>query len=328
MVNFNKMLLETDGGGAPKKPKDQVQTPVTEGGAKSYEDLDKALSIIDKQYTVHYVSPGLDLPESLGTEKLTYQMPSESEIMSQAQSSLASKYYTQAANIKSGAEKNSNSISDKIDQAELNALFKVRSLADKLVEDKEQVKNTALKRGLARSSIAENAVKETENVFERQEDEILSQKDANVGLMKRQLKDLQAVANQALIALEGSRTLETAAVAQKLLSDAIKKQEEVLKYNNSLNSNQAKYEASRATKIIDAQNAEYRRAAEVQKLLAEVGQEGLKQIVQKEKYIAVINYMDTLTKGEAREMLAARGDLPAELGGYYPLVEEYVGQRR
>lgn len=335
-MRISYSVLATDSGsGSAAKPKTggatkPAETPKTEqnGAAKTYDGLLKELSKIERNYSTYYTEPELGLPDSLGTEKLSYVMPTAGEIWEQAEKSLATKYYSEEADIRGKAKKNANSIADKIDQAELNALFKIGGLAEELEENKTGVKRDALKRGLARSSIAENAVKETEEAYEREQNNVLGQKDANVNLMKKQIYDLQALTNEALEALGNSKSLEMQAATQKLLADVVKKQEEIIKYNNSLESNEAKYQASLSSKAAEAQTNEYRRAAEIQKLLAEVGEEGLARIVEREKYYAVIDYIDTLTKREAHEMLLTSRDLPKMLGTYYQWVQDYVQNKK
>ncbi|HPG92630.1 MAG TPA: hypothetical protein PK675_04385 [Clostridia bacterium] len=322
----NLISYRTDVDGGTKKTESITITDKTD--TKAYADLTKNLKDIDTLYSVNYTEPKLDLPVSTGAVKIEYEMPEQDELYSQAKTNLAEKYYTKADQIRSDNVSDSNSISDKIDQAELKAMFEIRELNENENEDKQNIRKNALERGVARSSIVESAENDAEQRYSKEKSSITEQKEANVNLLKQNLEKLKNLSTEALASLGISQDLETQELAQKLYNEALEKQEEIAKYNNTISSNEAKLQASNEKLRQEAMTNEYQRAAEAQKLLAEVGEAGLEKIVRREKYYAVITYLDNLTKEQAIDLLEKRTDLQDELGSFYEWVVEYVENKK
>lgn len=323
--NLISYRADVDGG---TKKTDSVTVAENKTDTKAYSDLTKNLKDIDTLYSVNYSEPKLDLPKSTGAEKIEYEMPAQDDLYNQAKTNLAEKYYTKADKIRSDSASDSNSISDKIDQAELKALFEIREVNENENQDKQEIRKNALEKGVARSSIVESAENDAEQRYFKEKSGITEQKTANINLLKQNLERLKSLSTEALAALGISQDLETQELVQKLYNEALEKQEEIAKYNNTISSNDAKLQASNEKLQQEAMTNEYQRAAEAQKLLAEVGEAGLEKIVRREKYYAVISYLDNLTKEQSIDLLEKRTDLKEELGSFYEWVVEYVENKK
>ncbi|MDD4833073.1 MAG: hypothetical protein PHI78_05305 [Clostridia bacterium] len=323
----NLIAVRADTGEGVKKSDSQT-SGATKTDTQAYGDLTKNLKDIDTLYSTNYVEPKLNLPASTGATKIEYSMPVQDELYNQAKTNLAEKYNTKSSNIRNDASTDSGNISGKIDQAELKAIFELKDLNDSEDVDKEKIRKNALERGLARSSIVESAENDAEETYAKQRNSVTEQKDADVNLLKQKLESLKTLTDEALVSLGISQDLETQELALKLYNEALEKQKEIAKYNNTISANDAKLTASNEKMRQQAMSNEYQRAAEAQKLLAEVGEAGLNKIVCREKYYAVISYIDELTKEQSIDLLEKRTDLQDELGSFYEWVVEYVENKK
>jgi len=295
---------------------------------QAYADLTDNLNNIDILYSPNYNEPHLDLPETTGAAKIEYEMPQQDELYNEAKTNLAEKYYTKASNIRNNASTDSSNISDRINQAVLKAMFELKDIKESEDADKQKIRKNALERGLARSSIIGSAENDAEQRYSKEKVSVSEQKEADVNLLKQKLESLKNLTDEALASLGISQDLETQELALKLYNEALEKQQEIEKYNNTISANDAKLTASNEKLRQEAMSNEYQRAAEAQKLLAEVGEAGLNKIVCREKYYAVISYIDGLTKEQSIDLLEKRTDLQDELGSFYEWVVEYVENKK
>ena len=113
----------------------------------------------------------------------------------------------------------------------------------------------------------------------------------------------QNVYEQSLASIESERQSKLDDVLSDLRENEEKTRLNVEKYNNSLQEKEIKYQASREKALEAAREAEYDRAYKMAKLLAEIGETGIKEKVLLEKYHICQNSFRTLRRNEAKTLL-------------------------
>ena len=256
--------------------------------------------------------------------KLDLKKVSDNQIKSDAQGNLA---YYKAKNendIETNYNQKKEDVQAKIDSSIRSGAEKVKSIENNSKEQKESTKNTLINRNIIRSSIYQNLLSDIEKQELQSLDKAKAEIDDKVQGLNVQLNKLDDEKQNAL-------ELFDIAYAVKLQDeiDTIKKK------INDYNTSAIKYNNTIEQKEKDLQ-AKYDKAYE--KYVEEVGERNRKILefankygvgmtnarVQKQKYEIVQNYLNTLDKQSAYEVLTENDDIKNAIGdaSYNALLEE------
>lgn len=316
-------MVGNAGGGKPPEKETTPSSTIKD----EYDKMISSLVEIDNKYSSNYVEPTLNLPDTLGMEKLTYQQPTQEAIEAQAQTDLLPDYLEDKANIEISKKKDTDTISNQIKQKENVKTEKIRSLSELLEEKIQQVKNTAVNKGTSRGSIVGSAISAAESDYAQDVESVNLSAQAENELLAEKLSQIEEEAKMLLEALAQTHDAELKSKITKLLSEAEEKRQEIIEYNNKLAEKETKYIADAQTDYAKAKQDELKRVLNILDFTNEHGIEAVNQAAAQEKYRVAKNYFDTLSPQVAWDIFNTSGGLESMLGDYYAALYAYVKTR-
>lgn len=269
----------------------------------------------------------MDLPLSLGGEKITYIMPAQEELESQARQGLQSGYISSRSSAEQRLQRGADSIANSVTKAQYEAMLKRLKAEQAFPQEKEAAQNKALEQGLARSSIASGLQEKARQEYDGAIEGIDRAEGVDKTLFAQQLQQLREQTESALKAISNIYDAQVTEKVAKLLSDAYKQKQDALEYNNSLEAAENRYQVTRQNALTAAEKEERQRLADVLKMYEQLGKSGVQQKAQLEKFLHAKVFFDTLSAQDAKELLNASASLQYYLGDYYAALCDYVKNR-
>ncbi|MBR2989111.1 MAG: hypothetical protein IKC64_05255 [Clostridia bacterium] len=216
-------------------------------GTIDYEETLKAiLKITGGDSTSSRVPDKPTLGESSSYERMTYDAPTDEEIAKRAITAL-SEYLSKGL---SAIESESKAKSDeygKIKENLATAYESGRSSLDSTYDEAiKRASNDALKRGLARSSIAVNTVGALEGERAKSKADLTQKYNASIGEIDAKINALESERVKAINDFNIAYTVKVSEQIEKLKAEREEKQAEVIKYNNELAKTENKEQIDRA----------------------------------------------------------------------------------
>lgn len=292
-----------------------------------YKQLADSLEAIDKKYSVEYNPVDLQLPESLNTEKLNYLLPTSSELDSLARESLSAKYNNTLSDLNLSKEKNSRSVAQQAEEVAFLAKQKQDEIEKVRKQKAKLALQNAVKKGTARSSIALGEQESIDSDYLSLQQDLDQTTNFSLSQLDGKLDNLQKLYSMAVNELNKTQDADVKAKVNALLEKALETQREIAQYNNKLSENEQKYQASKAEKEFDAQNAELKRVTDIMRLNKDFGTGYVADQVALEKLSAVKNMVDSMEKQQALDLLNSSGMLQFHLGDYFGYLKEYIATK-
>lgn len=237
----------------------------------------------------------------LSLTRLEYDAPTDDEIIKLASESLESKYKQKKDSLTDLTTEKKNDFLSAIERAKENSQREKIEVNDSFEKAKQSVENNALKRGMARSSVVVNEVGQLERQKNSQLGEVDRELTEKIEGINSQINSLEAELSQSIKDLDMEKAVELNEKITALKEERKAKQDEVIKYNNSINETETKYNNSYANGV---------------------GGEAVKELtnrINKEKVQTALNYYTQLPTEElALESLQGDIDVISAMGEYYP----------
>lgn len=275
---------------------------VSEKKAKALEDI----AALQKEYE----DKTLAETKTLGLTKLEYTAPTDDELLSQAKKTLADKYSSKKAAASADAEEKRKTLSEAIAEAEKRASEEKAAVDDNYGTAKSQIENSALKRGIARSSIAQGAVNELAKSSAEKKQEIDDRTVEKKATLSEQLAAIDGELQNLLNGIDESERDEIEAAYDKLKAASDEKAQEVVKYNNSIEEKEKNYELKTYDAATEARLAEIKEDYDRQKL-----------------YVALDYYLSIEDKAEALKDFLSEESMKNYLGSYYDYMVNILRNR-
>ncbi|MBO7525831.1 MAG: hypothetical protein J6T42_03425 [Clostridia bacterium] len=246
------------------KNDDKNENKKTDEGLDKRSRFDAQIDAIQNEYNEKTYA---DL-KTADFEKLSYDEPSDDELMEKAKRSVADRFDKKQTSARAGAETKKKTLSE--------ALAELTRDVDKQKLDAEsaygrartETENSALKRGVARSSMAQNAVNE---VIKALADKLTLIDDAAKTRADKINSDSAAVDDELKNELEkisDERSIAELDAFDKLKKESDDKRKETIKYNNSLEEKQKELELKSYDPKSQQELAEIKRDYEKKQLVA------------------------------------------------------------
>lgn len=237
----------------------------------------------------------------LSLTRLEYDAPTDDEIIKLASESLESKYKQKKDSLTDLTTEKKNDFLSAIERAKENSQREKIEVNDNFEKAKQSVENNALKRGMARSSVVVNEVGQLERQKNSQLGEVDRELTEKIEGINSQINSLEAELSQSIKDLDMEKAVELNEKITTLKEERKAKQDEVIKYNNSISETETKYNNSYANGV---------------------GGEAVKELtnrINKEKVQTALNYYTQLPTEElALESLQGDIDVISAMGEYYP----------
>lgn len=294
------------------------KVPGKSESASEKESVLEKIKEIDAKYSTQEYTPAEI--KSLGLEEMTYERPTDEDIEESAISSLGidkeaslkeieDKYVPKFSGLTEKAEK---ALEDKEEDASL-----LDSKYDSLIK---KTTDTSIKRGLSRSSIYENALKEIEDYKESQLSVIDQEYQKAVNKLENEKSILEQQKESALSSFDISYAVKLQNKIASINNEIAKEQEKVLKFNNDIAKKEAAYIAEQEKAETKEKERIDKRNKELLDLINKKGLTEVNKIKAQEKYDIILNYLSGLSKSEALKELQNDSAYENELGSYYTLL--------
>lgn len=282
-----------------------------------YEQLKIRLRDIDDKYSLDYVEPKLDMPESLNLQKLEYTPKTEEELLAIAEQAVAVVIISKLRGVERTYSSQLKSLSLKLDKLNVTLEQKILARSEQYAARRKEIQRKLINNGLVFSSVGDKYYNLANEEFMSDTSKITDEVNAERSLINQEETNAEALYREACASLEEEKQARIAEKLQKLLDEEEKLRISIEKYNNSLEEKEQKYQASRARAYESAQRAAYNRVYNNAKLYLQMGETGYRQLIMYEKYAVCQDVFYPLRREEANTILQFDAFLINSLGKYY-----------
>lgn len=289
-----------------------------------YDELKKRILAIDDKYSTDFHEPVLDLPETLGLEKLVFTPKSKQELTLLVRDKIRAKYQNKVIRIYTWRDTYRKDIASR--RAKLTE--KQRESEKQLKADRDEA-YAAMYAKIARNGLLFSTVRETKlaqitSNYESKKAELQKETDAENAIIDKEEKAYDDMYSQKITNHDAQRQSEEDYYVAVYTENQRKEQERVDKYNQQLDEKETRYQFALEKFRETARKNEYDRVYKMTKLYAEIGETGINNRKLNEKFIVSKQYFTPLTREEAQTLLSADSFLRAHLDTYYSAFVTWV----
>ena len=289
-----------------------------------YDALKARIYYVDEKYSLDFVEPKLDMPDSLYLTKLEYTPKSEEELLALAEQQVEAYVIAKQASLYRSYNTKAKSLSAQRTKLKNDTDKKLAALNEEKEKEKESIRRRLVNNGLIFSSFSLNYETDTENKYKAKSDAILADTSKQLELSRSQQEQVTQAYQESLASLEQEKQARIRANYQKLQEAEEALARNIEKYNTGLDEKEAKYQASRARAYESARRAAYTRAYNNSKLYMEMGETGYRRMIEREKYALAQDAFYPLRRDEAKAILSFDAFLMTHLGTYYSAFVDWV----
>lgn len=295
---------------------------------KAVDDVFKTFDEIDKKYKITLDDKSGDYDQTLELEKKTFEKPDDASLEKQAEDGLSEYKQKSLKQIENDYMSNKNSIEEQIQNLDSSTKENKSELKNAYESVKTSASNDAIKRGLARSSIIVNKLAEYDKGMLAEFAKIEQDYNQTFNKLNSQKSLLEVQRQNALDTFDISYAVKLSEKINSLNEKLDQKEQEIIEYNNKIEQLEKEYELEKTEK-----KQEYERDLNKQKLdtLKYYGEYGTNQIDMlraKEKYEVAYNYLMSIPKDEAVQLVENNENFRNNLGSYYNKLYSAVIMRK
>ncbi len=278
-----------------------------EGMKTSAEELKDKIKNIDDKYKLDLTFDSTKDDISLNLERQKYSRPSDEEIRKQAEDSLKSYEDKEQKGIENEYAAGNRKLDE--ESQKLGGDFESQS---KKVEQtyenaKESNKNTFIRRGLSRSSIMQENLKNLDESKNAAQDTLAKELKQNLEKITIERDLLETQKQSALESFNIAYAVKLSEKINKLTESAKQAEDAVAKYNNQLEEKEKKFALSQQEHNIKQDNQKLKDNKFVLDYINEYGRVGLDWLIAKEKLTAAKDSIKGLSKEQALAQIERDG---------------------
>lgn len=294
---------------------------------KSEKDavLEKIKEINSKYVQQEYVPEEI---KTLGLEEMDYDAPTSEEIERQAQESLKQYKDNEISSINLKYDTKFSNLSESAEKALLNKEDGEVYIDSGHDSSLRKAQNTNIKRGLAHSSIYENAVKAIEGEKINKLSEVEQEYNKTISKLENERSILEQQKEGALTSFDISYAVKLQNKISSISSQIAKEQDKILKYNQDIAKQEAAYKKEQETAIAAEQKKVDQKNKELQNLIDKKGITEVSKMKAQEKYDVILGYLSNMPRAEALNELENDSTYKNELGSYYNLLYAQMLKRK
>lgn len=285
--------------------------------AEIYADLKIRIMKIDEIYSLDYVVPSLDMPDSLNLVKLEYTPKTEEELTTLATRQIEAAIIAKRATLDKNYNEKLSSLETQKTKALQSLTQKTKAAQTEYEEELENIRIRLINNGLIYSTIRDKYNAQAREKCKATQARLDEAYQDAIELANQQQKDAQRTYQDNCNSLAEEKSARITAAYQKLVADEEKLARNIEKYNNGLEEKEQKYQALRERTYENARRAAYDRVYKNSKLYMQMGEVGYRRLVEREKYYAAQDAFFPLRREEANAILAMDSFLMFHLGEYY-----------
>lgn len=304
-----------------------ISTQRLEQLRREFEPVKAKVDDVDRKYSLDYVEPTLDMPESLDLSPLEYVPKTEQQLQQLADEQTYASYLSNVNRLSSGNASANLKLDKQLLALEEKNRTKIANLLSKLNDEIENVNVKITNAGMLFSTVAERVKAKLRSEYEERVEQVNLSTDNEKIALEAEREQLQANFNQELSNLQAQRQAQILQAYNKLIDDERDEQTRVEKYNNALTEKEKKYRTSRSKAYEAVRQAEYNRSYAAKKLYQQMGATGYEESMLWEKYnIFVAHFANFTKREEAITLIQIDNYVRAHLKQYYTTLEEWINR--
>lgn len=278
-----------------------------EGMKTSAEELKDKIKNIDDKYKLDLTFDSTKDDISLNLERQKYSRPSDEEIRKQAEDSLKSYEDKEQKGIENEYAAGNRKLDEESQKLGGDFESQSKKIEQTYENAKESNKNTFIRRGLSRSSIMQENLKNLDESKNVAQDTLAKELKQNLEkiIIERDLLETQK--QSALESFNIAYAVKLSEKINKLTESAKQAEDAVAKYNNQLEEKEKKFVLSQQEHNIKQDNQKLKDNKFVLDYINEYGRVGLDWLIAKEKLTAAKDSIKGLSKEQALAQIERDG---------------------
>lgn len=278
-----------------------------EGMKTSAEELKDKIKNIDDKYKLDLTFDSTKDDISLNLERQKYSRPSDEEIRKQAEDSLKSYEDKEQKDIENEYAAGNRKLDEESQKLGGNFESQSKKIEQTYENAKESNKNTFIRRGLSRSSIMQENLKNLDESKNAAQDTLAKELKQNLEKITIERDLLETQKQSALESFNISYAVKLSEKINKLTESAKQAEDAVAKYNNQLEEKEKKFALSQQEHNIKQDNQKLKDNKFVLDYINEYGRVGLDWLIAKEKLTAAKDSIKGLSKEQALAQIERDG---------------------
>ena len=278
-----------------------------EGMKTSAEELKDKIKNIDDKYKLDLTFDSTKDDISLNLERQKYSRPSDEDIRKQAEDSLKSYEDKEQKGIENEYVAGNRKLDE--ESQKLGGDFEAQSkkIEQTYENAKESNKNTFIRRGLSRSSIMQENLKNLDESKNAAQDTLAKELKQNLEKITIERDLLETQKQSALESFNIAYAVKLSEKINKLTESAKQAEDAVAKYNDQLEEKEKKFALSQQEHNIKQDNQKLKDNKFVLDYINEYGRVGLDWLIAKEKLTAAKDSIKGLSKEQALAQIERDG---------------------
>lgn len=278
-----------------------------EGMKTSAEELKDKIKNIDDKYKLDLTFDSTKDDISLNLERQKYSRPSDEEIRKQAEDSLKSYEDKEQKGIENEYAAGNRKLDEESQKLGGNFESQSKKIEQTYENAKESNKNTFIRRGLSRSSIMQENLKNLDESKNAAQDTLAKELKQNLEKITIERDLLETQKQSALESFNIAYAVKLSEKINKLTESAKQAEDAVAKYNNQLEEKEKKFALSQQEHNIKQDNQKLKDNKFVLDYINEYGRVGLDWLIAKEKLTAAKDSIKGLSKEQALAQIERDG---------------------
>ncbi len=278
-----------------------------EGMKTSAEELKDKIKNIDDKYKLDLTFDSTKDDISLNLERQKYSRPSDEEIRKQAEDSLKSYEDKEQKGIENEYAAGNRKLDEESQKLGGDFESQSKKIEQTYENAKESNKNTFIRRGLSRSSIMQENLKNLDESKNTAQDTLAKELKQNLEKITIERDLLETQKQSALESFNIAYAVKLSEKINKLTESAKQAEDAVAKYNNQLEEKEKKFVLSQQEHNIKQDNQKLKDNKFVLDYINEYGRVGLDWLIAKEKLTAAKDSIKGLSKEQALAQIERDG---------------------
>lgn len=278
-----------------------------EGMKTSAEELKDKIKNIDDKYKLDLTFDSTKDDISLNLERQKYLRPSDEEIRKQAEDSLKSYEDKEQKGIENEYAAGNRKLDEESQKLGGDFESQSKKIEQTYENAKESNKNTFIRRGLSRSSIMQENLKNLDESKNAAQDTLAKELKQNLEKITIERDLLETQKQSALESFNIAYAVKLSEKINKLTASAKQAEDAVAKYNNQLEEKEKKFALSQQEHNIKQDNQKLKDNKFVLDYINEYGRVGLDWLIAKEKLTAAKDSIKGLSKEQALAQIERDG---------------------
>lgn len=278
-----------------------------EGMKTSAEELKDKIKNIDDKYKLDLTFDSTKDDISLNLERQKYSRPSDEEIRKQAEDSLKSYEDKEQKGIENKYAAGNRKLDEESQKLGVDFESQSKKIEQTYENAKESNKNTFIRRGLSRSSIMQENLKNLDESKNAAQDTLAKELKQNLEKITIERDLLETQKQSALESFNIAYAVKLSEKINKLTESAKQAEDAVAKYNNQLEEKEKKFALSQQEHNIKQDNQKLKDNKFVLDYINEYGRVGLDWLIAKEKLTAAKDSIKGLSKEQALAQIERDG---------------------